>query len=530
VDQFVLGLARHGQQHHYELFGPTMQLAGLRRPFHQLPGGTSRLGVSDRRDLLDSLDEFQFTAWHDTQFDTYRPFALRDRARRSYPVTVVHHTLSYQESLHDKILRLLLNNPREFDSLICTSTAAQRVLRNLVAHVSERFNQSYGTKLAYKGRFDVIPLAVDTEQFRPGDMAAARARLGIPVDAFVMLWVGRLSAIDKADLLPLVQVLAELKEANPRRVLRLVLVGTQRPGEQFGDVLQDFAHQHNVAAELLIRSDIPTGIEQLYPAADVFVAPSDNLQESFGLAPIEAMACGVPQVVADWNGYRDTVAHEQTGFTVPTYTGRCWDDVSAGALLTDAPFDHLVLAQSVVVDPQALQRALQQLIDHPELRTKMATASRQRAVDNYSWRVVIEKHEQLWTELAAQAGQAPQTATGPRYDDPDYGGVFAGHPSAVLPQETEIMLTALGRRLVTGEVGFPFYYNEDWRYLDVELIKRVLTGVVKMDAKGQTLSIGRIIAVLTKNAANTDAAAVVFRHVLWLLKYRFLKKVDETTA
>ena len=43
------------------------------------------------------------------------------------------------------------------------------------------------------------------------------------------------------------------------------------------------------------------------------------MQETFGLTPIEAMACGVPQVVADWDGYRETVVEGETGFRVPTY-------------------------------------------------------------------------------------------------------------------------------------------------------------------------------------------------------------------
>ena len=56
----------------------------------------------------------------------------------------------------------------------------------------------------------------------------------------------------------------------------------------------------------------------LLAASDLFVSPVDNVQETFGLTPIEAMAAGLPSVVSDWDGYRDTVQHVEHGFRIPT--------------------------------------------------------------------------------------------------------------------------------------------------------------------------------------------------------------------
>ena len=55
-------------------------------------------------------------------------------------------------------------------------------------------------------------------------------------------------------------------------------------------------------------------------AADIFVSLSDDIQETFGLTPVEAMAASLPCVVSDWNGYKDTVADGETGFRIPTTT------------------------------------------------------------------------------------------------------------------------------------------------------------------------------------------------------------------
>src|SRR3712207_4103619 len=57
---------------------------------------------------------------------------------------------------------------------------------------------------------------------------------------------------------------------------------------------------------------------EIWSAADFFAALVDNIQETFGLAPVEAMAAELPVVATDWDGFRDTVRHGVDGFLVPT--------------------------------------------------------------------------------------------------------------------------------------------------------------------------------------------------------------------
>ena len=56
-----------------------------------------------------------------------------------------------------------------------------------------------------------------------------------------------------------------------------------------------------------------------WAAADLFISLSDGIQETFGLTPIEAMAAGLPVVVSDWNGYKDTIRDGVDGFRIPTW-------------------------------------------------------------------------------------------------------------------------------------------------------------------------------------------------------------------
>ena len=67
---------------------------------------------------------------------------------------------------------------------------------------------------------------------------------------------------------------------------------------------------------------IPACAAQVWHAADVFVSPSDNIQETFGLAVVEAMASGLPVVASDWDGYRDLVDDGRDRFPGPDRHGR----------------------------------------------------------------------------------------------------------------------------------------------------------------------------------------------------------------
>ncbi|WP_437759064.1 glycosyltransferase family 4 protein [Sorangium sp. So ce1389] len=527
VDGFVEGLLRHGRRHRYALFRPERMRAGAEG---LLPDGGARASLHGRRELA-NVDDLQLAAWHDAQFDTFAPFALRARAQAPYPVTLVHHTLSYRELLHD-VLRLLLAKPHRYDALVCTSRAARRALEQLIEHVAGRFNDEHGTQLGYRGRYELIPLAVDTDRYRPADdRAEARARFDLEEDAFVLLWIGRLSLIDKADLLPLVQAFAALKARNAGRALRLVCAGTERAGERFGAAVADYARHVGVGDDVRVFTDAARFMpwkEQLYRAADVFVSPVDNIQETFGLTPLEAMASGVPQVVSDWDGYRDTVVHGETGFLVPTLWAPCQGEISAGALLSESPYDHLALAQSVVVDMRALVASMQRLIDEPALRDEMARRSRRRAEELYAWPAVIARYEALWSELADDARRAPEPQrSGTSYATPDYGRCFGHYASRALDEGALLRLSPLGRELVRGVVSLPTHYAAEWKHLEIGLLKRVLQGLARADATGEPLSLGKIMAVLTRGTSAPAARDVVARHALFLMKYGFAEEAAE---
>jgi len=126
---------------------------------------------------------------------------------------------------HNWLLRLLLGGSQPCDSIVCGSKSAQRALLNLLGRVSDDFTSDFGGRIHYRGRVDVIPLCVDTEKFRPADKRLARRVLELPGDAVILLYLGRLSLTDKADVLPLVRVFSELVKSSGGSDLILLLAG-----------------------------------------------------------------------------------------------------------------------------------------------------------------------------------------------------------------------------------------------------------------------------------------------------------------
>src|ERR1700760_3430249 len=79
-------------------------------------------------------------------------------------------------------------------------------------------------------------------------------------------------------------------------------------------------HAPDVPTHFLDGND-RTLLGELWAGADVFLSLVDNIQETFGITPLEAMAAGLPVVVSDWDGYRSTVRDGIEGFLIPTLGG-----------------------------------------------------------------------------------------------------------------------------------------------------------------------------------------------------------------
>jgi glycosyltransferase involved in cell wall biosynthesis len=151
----------------------------------------------------------------------------------------------------------------------------------------------------------VIPNGVDLRQFRPGDRREARAKLGLPEDAILLLTTGTRVTDNVWKDYPTLKEAARIvgDTVSGRQVILLVL-GDASPDEPAG------------AAQVQFRSheDDLTTVARYYHAADVYVHAARA--DTFPLSVLEALACGTPTVATAVGGIVEQIVDGETGFLV----------------------------------------------------------------------------------------------------------------------------------------------------------------------------------------------------------------------
>ena len=227
-------------------------------------------------------------------------------AKDRWGVPLVHsmHTMA-------KVKNALLatGDTPEPSSRVAGESQVVRVADRLVANTSDEARQLVELYGAQPDDVAVVWPGVDLAVFTPGDRNAARARLGIPLDVNLVLFVGRIQPLKAPDvLLRAVSELVERQSSFGDDVMLAVVGGPSGSGLEHPEYL------HKLAADLgiadLVRFAPPATQSELvdwYRASDVTVVPSYN--ESFGLVAVEAQACGTP-VVASAVGGLTTAVHD----------------------------------------------------------------------------------------------------------------------------------------------------------------------------------------------------------------------------
>lgn len=441
-------------------------------------------------------------------------------APRPFPITALTHGFSYQNLLWELFTRLWLTPTLPCDSVVCSSNAARQAFHNSLEQAREGLREAGASGATEKEiRLDVIPLGVDVELFRPRDKADARRILGLPLRKTMLLYFGRMDAASKGDLAPLLFTFRELVAKHGENLV-LVLAGNL-PDHAVGHLQRAIDASGCTGQVLVRRQPALTEGPLYYAAADVFVSPVETLQESFGLTPLEAMASGLPVVVSDWSGYKETVAHGETGFRVPTLWAACDRETALLAPLHSWEEDHLRLAQSVAVDSVEMFKHLDALIANPEQRAVMGQKAREHVVANFSWERVMARWLALWRELAEVARSLPsQEPACQHLEQPQYFRNFGHFASRCLDGSECLAITERGRQAS--------------RQPDAILLPLGMQGVLHprallvllrfartMSFFKQRVTVGELCERIAPRCALTASAALA--HVLWLIKQGLLQ-------
>jgi glycosyltransferase involved in cell wall biosynthesis len=240
-----------------------------------------------------------------------------------------------------------------------------RVTTRLIAVSPEVRDDLVELGIAPAGRFSVIRLGLDLESrvARADDDGELRRLFGIPPAAFVVGWVGRMTAIKRVP-----DVLAAFARLRARGVdARLCLVGDGPDRE----LVERRASEFGVSRHTLFLG-YQREIGPYYTLFDVLLLTSGN--EGTPAVAIESLAAGTPVVSTDVGGVSDVVADGLDGLLVP------------GG------------------DVEAVADALERLARDPELARRMGAAGSRRVADRYRVERLVGDIDALYRTLLTDAG------------------------------------------------------------------------------------------------------------------------------
>jgi D-inositol-3-phosphate glycosyltransferase len=341
-----------------------------------------------------------------------------------------------------------------WDALVCTSPSVKTAVEAMFDDWAEYLKGRFGGQSDIRPSLPLIPLGVDGEKFAEAAQSEAgrlalRTMLGVADDAILVIWVGRLSFFEKAFPQPMMLAIQAAAQASGKSV-HFAMIGWFPNGEEGAEMYREAARAHapDVNFHILNGNDKAL-LNQAWAGADVFISLVDNIQETFGITPIEAMAAGLPVVISDWDGYRYTVRDGIEGFLIPTLIG------SPNSATADLVSMHVagqrtyqqyvgVVAQHTAVNIGVATKVLTELFHSKDLRKKLGSAGQQRIREMFDWKVVAPQYVSLATELAAiRSHSVASFVTGqgqnPVKNDPFYS--FKGFATNVLETTSRLRLS-----------------------------------------------------------------------------------------
>ena len=246
------------------------------------------------------------------------------------------------------------------------------------------------------------------------------------------------------------------------------------------------------------------------------------MQESFGLTPIEAMAAGLPRVISDWDGYRDSVRHGEDGFLVttrqpPAGTGGALADLLLSGLEMYGGF-LAKTALSVSIDQEMAADCIAKLIRDKSLRRSMAEKARIRAREVYDWKNIIPTYEAFWGEMSAQRKRDRMGVEKTKWASlppqaPDPFTMYATYPTEALDTQHRVSVVASA-----DQIKLLFRHEVNVFGMDMMIPPEETTKLISAISKLGEPSIGDLLQKIPALDQNQ-----LWRTLGWLIKLGILR-------
>ncbi|MEU4404790.1 D-inositol-3-phosphate glycosyltransferase [Streptosporangium sp. NPDC023963] len=344
--------------------------------------------------------------------DTLGPFTaemLRARAARGpgggYDLVHAHHWLAGRvgavakarwgvplvQSMHSlgavKNASLAAGDEPEPAGRIAGETEVVAAADRLVANTVQEADQLVTLYGADPARVRTVNPGVDLSLFRPGSRAEARRALGLPPDAVVLLFAGRVQPLKAPDVL--LHAAAGMIRRDPGLAGRLVVAVVGGPsGTGWGrpDHLGKLAATLGITGQVRLEPPCPQRrLADWYRAATAVVVPSHA--ETFGLVAVEAQACGTPVVAAAVGGLRTAVRDGISGVLVDGH------------------------------DPAAYARVLGDLVAAPRLLRALGAGALAHA-SRFGWDQAVGRLTEVYAGAAQVAGPTSLARAAARSSSP----------------------------------------------------------------------------------------------------------------
>ena len=443
----------------------------------------------------------------------------------------VTHTISSHAAM-DSIANLVSSPVQPWDALVCTSDAVKCSVNELLLSQVDYLRHRLRATQFPLPQLPVIPLGVDTKKFTPptlDEKQRVREIFGIGAIEIVCLFVGRLSFHAKANPLAMYRA---IEEAAIQSGMSVVLLEC---GWFYNSHIEDsFTEARRLSCPsvrtIFVDGLDPNSAKAAWSAADIFCSLVDNIQETFGITPVEAMAAGLPVVVSDWNGYKDTVRDGVDGFRVPTLAPASTPSQSLHCAYAAGQIDYDsylgLISLQVSIDHRRLVQALRLLFDSRELRIEMSENALNRARNVYDWSNIIPKYEQLWAHLddrrlAKQKASYSSKVLYSAPERPDPFHFFANYPTKSLALDDDIKIAHYSDCVDDHLID---------RYKETIALKMFSSYLPSLLTPSQVEKLFSLIQSGCASAADISSSlesepSLVLRTVAFLIKIGFLEKV-----